>query len=155
MIVVVGQPRSGTSERMQMLRSMGLTVRGAYLPPGFSIENHPGGVWECPETVTGIFHKIEEDCVKMMIKSLLRSSILPTKLIVCKRDFTDMTKSQMRSGLLNWGNEETGVLGNKIKYNKLFEWVKNVKLPFIEVEHNDFLNDYDKEFETMKRFVLG
>lgn len=155
MIAVVGRPRSGTSKIMQFLKGGGYSLKGEFLPPGFDPTWHPGGVWECDETTKGVFAPIEEDCIKLMPKSLMRSTYLPKKIILCTRDFGEMTKSQMRSQTLNWLNFETGVESNELVYHHLIEWIENKGIPFITVSHEDYLVDRVAGEDRIRGFLNG
>ena len=108
MIVVSGEPRSGTSMAMLIVRELGFTIAGKKHP--MNKDNNPDGTWEIPGIVMNgitsnivegrlpsISPKIEEECIKLMTCAVCASeNALIDKIIYCIRIPAEVIASQLK-----------------------------------------------------------
>ena len=162
MIVVSGEPRSGTSLMMMVLRELGFSIAGQQWPPNTDHKHNPLGQWEIERTVMhGTRQPIKEDAIKMVTSGLLRTNkILIDKIIFCIRDPREIVESTKMSGKTT-RIVELG-LGDPDRcyryYNKMIsllffdmgpkDWEK-----VLVVDHHDMLTDSANMIEGVSDFL--
>lgn len=102
MAVVLGQPRTGTSWVMQILKSMGLVIVGAKYRVDIDKRFNPNGFWEDPEWLCADKDPSKLSnrfAVKMELRSAVEKEIdlSRSKVIVCDRDRKESADSQRKA----------------------------------------------------------
>ena len=124
MIVVSGEPRSGTSMQMQIIKAMGLIPIGQKYIHEWNKDLNPGGIWEVEglyglgltqEILDGKVGFLSDeplvgDVIKVTTKGLLKSDpAIVDKVVYCLRDPREVIVSQRslknaRGDTINWEN---------------------------------------------------
>jgi hypothetical protein len=127
MIVVTGEPRSGTSLVMLMIKELGLTIAGTKYVSEFTKSFNPTGIWEVPGlTYNGVQMPIEEDAIKLATNGFMKSRMsLIEKVVLCIRDPREIIVSQR--GQQNHVSDENNwdqYLGHMMYLFKGNDWSK-------------------------------
>lgn len=105
MILVIGEPRSGTSLVMQTLVHLGFIPFGTKFPRYRDKSQNTRGFWEHRDSMNNRFHDLEdgddEMCLKMGLSKFLNNPRigLGNKLIVCTRPAAQLADAQIATGI--------------------------------------------------------
>ena len=153
MIVVTGEPRSGTSLMMMVVGELGYKIIGKQ----YVSDNHysnPEGVWEipriakngltmdmaagklpslCKKLVPNV-HDTKDYVIKLISYGLTSSDRrLVDKVIICVRNPEEVLVSQHRCGY------DTNLLDYTLNQIALMKWLSMTEKPFIVVDYNSFV----------------
>lgn len=161
MIAVTGEPRSGTSLAMMVIRELGYRIAGKQFVNLENKDANPDGVWELPriaknglsrdmaEGKTALCPKITEDCIKLMSYGLVSSDqSLFNKVVVCVRHPYEIIKSQIRCGYP--GDIALGIMLN---YQSLMEWLAIWNKPFHVLRYNDLVSNPKWHITGLSQFL--
>jgi hypothetical protein len=150
MIIVSGQPRSGTSLQMMILRELGISIAGQKRPNDAKKENNPLGTWEVPKIVlngltknikegkvpTILSEPITEDAIKLITVGLMCTDYsLIDKVIFCIRDPREICTSVLK---IQDGNN--AVVDIKTPEDFYRDYNSVINLFFLKLEPHDWEN---------------
>ncbi len=165
MIAVTGEPRSGTSLTMIILKELGLDIAGEKFISDTTREANPDGVYEIPRVAknglsmdmylgrTPLCPKIAGyEAIKLVTYGLTSSDPnIFTKILVCVRNPIEVAKSQYKRGY----RPHTTSLANDITLNyiQLLKWLGMHRIPFHVVDYNSMIQSPLWEVCSIASFV--
>lgn len=154
MIVVVGEPRTGTSLQMLILKNLGFSITGQKYIKEYTKEFNPTGIWEIPGVpYNGIVTPVEGDAIKLMMRGFLRSNHkLFNKMILCIRDPRESIYSQRKQE--EYISDEHN-LKYYLCYSNIFaQSLKQGVLKYMHVvDYADVMWDPKAEVERLAKFL--
>ena len=152
MIAVVGEPRSGTSLQMLILKNLGLSIVGVKYINEHTKTFNPTGIWEDPNVMDRGFRYpfYNEDAIKLSVKGLIGTRLsLVDKIILCIRDPREVIVSM---------RQQTDPKPDK--FNLQYHIVhmamlidKELNKPMVVVDYGDVMFDHEKEIKRIAEFV--
>jgi hypothetical protein len=167
MIVVSGEPRSGTSMMMQMIQALGLKLIGEQYIHEWNKDLNPGGIYEVEgmygtgltkEVLNGEVSFLSDeplvgDVIKLPTMDLLKSDpSLITKVVYCLRDPREVVVSQRslknaRGDKTNWEN----YLQHMVKFTEKLEPDDLQNIVFID--YGDIMWSPRAEVKRLAKFL--
>jgi hypothetical protein len=154
MIAVVFEPRFGSSKVMQALADSGYPVLGEKFPAWIDDDQrkwNPLGFYEHHAPLKAI-QSNPDAAVKVRTGEI---ELCPngTRFVFCLRDVTEATKSQIRSGMVQWVFQSDGEMHNTECYAKA-DFALSGK-DVIRMEHSEWLVNPEAEKARLLRWAHG
>jgi hypothetical protein len=158
MIIVVGEPRSGTSLMMQTLVALGFIPFGHKFPKNRPIASNPRGYWEHADAFNNSIHEkahlSDEQCVKIGLRAFLEKPRIAVgcKIIVCTRPAAQIADAQIAAGFAE--NRERIIASVQRNYQRLNSLVTaNPSVPVLQVALGTFRSNPTATVDAIIAFV--
>lgn len=168
MIVVAGEPRSGTSLMMMIVRELGFKLAGQDFTDTTEKDRNPDGFWEVWKVVNeGIITEVldgkapgyceqvvDGEVLKLMTKALLQSDLrLISQMIYMIREPREVIVSQR--GMKKWPGDEECWNRYIVHMYKLMNSIPQHFLRYytLFVDYRDVMKDTKKQVERVARFL--
>lgn len=158
MILVVGEPRSGTSLMMQSLVALGFIPFGTKFPSDQIKSHNPLGFWESRDGLSNRFHDhhaVEDDmCIKIGLRKFLERPRIAAgnKLIVCTRPASQLAAAQIEKGISE--NTDRTVARIQGYYQRMSTLAANhPTVPVLQVSLGAFRNNPTATVDSIIAFV--
>jgi hypothetical protein len=161
MILVVGEPRSGTSLVMQTLAILGLIPLGLKFPAGRNPGDNSRGFWEHEEYANNQPILLSQDdndqCAKVFLRRFLdnpRRLSAGNKIIGCFRPAAECAQAQANKGIIE-ADKVSRVTGKiQERYQRLSTLTtNNPQVPYLQVNINTFRNNPTATVDAIIAFV--